>query len=77
MGTCDNCGNHYVRTFEIRWGTEVHEFDSFECAIHVLAPTCDHCGTPIVGHGLESDNRMYCCAHCARQQGTTVLRDRA
>jgi len=30
-------------------------FDSFECAIHALAPTCENCGIRIVGHGLEKD----------------------
>jgi len=38
---------------------ETHTFDSFECAIHVLAPTCAHCGTRIVGHGLVSDRVFY------------------
>ena len=40
-------------------------FNSFECAIHVLAPTCVHCGMRIIGHGLEMSGRMFCCNHCA------------
>jgi len=32
-----------------------HTFDSFECAIHALAPTCRHCGMRIIGHGLENN----------------------
>jgi Rieske Fe-S protein len=46
-------------------------FDSFECAIHKLAPTCAHCGCKIVGHGIEANNIFYCCAHCSRQAGVT------
>jgi hypothetical protein len=77
MARCENCGNDYYRSFEVRWGSEVHVFDSFECAIHALAPTCEHCGTPIIGHGLEADTRMFCCAHCARLDGEVELRDHA
>ena len=51
-------------------------FDSFECAIQALAPTCEHCGVRIVGHGLEKDGRMFCCDHCAEHEGVTELRDR-
>jgi hypothetical protein len=77
MAQCENCGNDYHRSFEVRWEDEVHVFDSFECAIHALAPACDHCGTPIVGHGMEADGRYFCCAHCARMDGETELRDHA
>ena len=38
MPTCENCGNDYANTFEVKWNSEVHVFDSFECAIHALAP---------------------------------------
>ena len=77
MPTCENCGNDYAKTFEVRWRDETHVFDSFECAIHALAPSCDHCGTPIVGHGVESGDQVYCCAHCARGDGEQKLRDHA
>jgi hypothetical protein len=49
----------------------------FECAIHALAPTCEHCGVRIIGHGLEKGGRMFCCDHCAKQTGVTELRDGA
>jgi hypothetical protein len=54
-----------------------HTFDSFECAIHALAPTWEHCGIRIVGHGLEKDG-TFCCDHCAEGEGEGVegLRDR-
>lgn len=58
------------------WKGASYTFDSFECAIHALAPTCANCGIRIVGHGLESDGRMFCCDHCAEQQGVQGLRDR-
>jgi hypothetical protein len=29
---------------------ETHTFDSFECVIDAVAPTCKHCGMRIVGH---------------------------
>lgn len=42
-----------------------HTFDSFECAIQKLAPTCAHCKCRIIGHGIEAKGRMFCCEHCA------------
>jgi hypothetical protein len=75
-GTCEVCGNVYDKCFEVVMGGERHVFDSFECAIHALAPTCAHCGCKIVGHGVESADALYCCAHCAAQQGVNRLEDR-
>jgi hypothetical protein len=46
-----------------------HVFDSFECAIHAIAPRCEHCGCTIIGHGLEAEGHMFCCAHCASEKG--------
>jgi hypothetical protein len=40
MATCDVCGNEYDKTFEITRGDESGTYDSFECAIHAMAPTC-------------------------------------
>ena len=51
-------------------------FDSFECAIQALAPTCPHCGNRIIGHGVEQDGTIFCCVHCAKKEGVTGLRDR-
>ena len=53
-----------------------HTFDSFECAIYTLAPTCENCGIRIIGHGLEKDGTFFCCEHCAEAIGVTGLRDR-
>ena len=55
MARCESCGNDYDKSFEVTAGGKRHTFDSFECAIHVLTPKCNHCGCRIVGHGVESE----------------------
>lgn len=77
MAVCQVCGNDYDKAFEVRLAGQSHTFDSFECAIHALAPACSHCGVKISGHGVESDGAIFCCAHCAQQKGAGELRDRA
>lgn len=77
MATCEVCGNDYDKSFKITTNGSSHVFDSFECAMHALAPLCDHCGCRIVGHGVEAEGSMFCCAHCARETGVEVLADRA
>jgi len=77
MARCEVCGNDYDKSFQVMLAGKSHTFDSFECAIHALAPTCEHCGVRIAGHGLEKDGRMFCCDHCAEAAGVTELRDRA
>jgi phage terminase large subunit GpA-like protein len=76
MPTCDVCGNDYDKTFQVTSAGKTGTFDSFECAIHALAPVCAHCRCRIVGHGVEVNNAMYCCAHCAKHSGATGVRDR-
>lgn len=76
MAICETCGNNYDKTFEVVMNGASHVYDSFECAIHALAPTCAHCGCRIIGHGLEADGTFYCCDHCAEKEGVTGLRDR-
>ena len=41
-----------------------------------LTAHCPHCGCKIVGHGVESQGEVFCCAHCAEHSGVTGLRDR-
>lgn len=77
MAQCDVCGNNYDKTFEVHLGGSVHTFDSFECAIHAVAPVCAHCQCKIVGHGVEADGQLFCCANCARHTGVHDLKDRA
>ena len=76
MQRCEKCGNEYDKSFDVVMAGSTHTFDSFECAISVLAPPCSHCGCRIIGHGLEADGRMFCCDHCAEASGVTQLRDR-
>ena len=76
MGRCETCGNEYDKAFEITVAGQSHVFDSFECAIHALAPICEHCGCKVIGHGVEADGVFYCCAHCANRSGVREVVDR-
>lgn len=76
MNRCEVCGNDYDKAFTVISAGVEHVFDSFECAVHRLAPICEHCGCKVIGHGVEVDERFFCCAHCARSTGATVVRDR-
>ena len=66
MDVCEVCGNAYDKAFEVFAAGQRHVFDCFECAIHRMAPRCDRCTVPVIGHGTEVDGRIYCSAHCAR-----------
>jgi hypothetical protein len=76
MAKCDVCGNDYDKSFEVTGPLGRGTFDSYECAIHKLAPRCAHCGCVVIGHGIESKGRFYCCADCARHAGAEGARDR-
>jgi hypothetical protein len=76
MAKCEACGNDYDKAFQVIMKGNTYTFDSFECAIYVLAPHCDNCGIHIVGHGLEKEGTFFCCDHCAEVKGVTGLRDR-
>ena len=76
MGKCVVCGNEYDKSFQVTMGGETHTFDSFECAIHKLAPRCAGCGIPIMGHGLEKNDSIYCCSACAASSGVEEFTDR-
>jgi len=77
MAKCDVCGNDYDKSFTVTAAGHAHTFDSFECAVHALAPSCAHCGCKVVGHGVEQGDTVYCCAHCAKQAGVSGLKARA
>lgn len=77
MATCDTCGNDYDKPLTVTQGGRTGTFDSFECAVHAMARTCDFCGCRILGHGVEARERMFCGAHCARAAGEVELTDRA
>lgn len=76
MSRCEVCGNDYDKAFTVTMQGVDHTFDSFECAITALAPQCPHCNCKIIGHGVESQGEVFCCAHCAEHSGVTGLRDR-
>lgn len=76
MARCEVCGNDYDKAFQVTTSEGTHVFDSFECAIHRLAPTCGHCGCRILGHGVEASGTIYCCASCALGAGVGGMRDR-
>lgn len=75
MQRCENCGNEYRGTFQIVMGDQDHFFDCFECAINALAPRCAHCGTRVIGHGIEGNGKIFCCTHCAKSEGVIGSRD--
>lgn len=76
MAVCTTCGNDYDKAFTVVSGDSEYVFDSFECAIQKLAPRCAHCDCRIIGHGVEADDKIYCCAHCAHHEGEHELKDR-
>lgn len=77
MAVCEVCGNNYDKPLEVQYDGKKHTFDSFECAIHALAPKCAHCECRIIGHGVQVDRTMFCCAHCAEHSGQHGIKDRA
>jgi hypothetical protein len=76
MAACEVCGNEYDKAFQVTVAGSTHTFDSFECAIHALAPACAHCECRIIGHGVEAGGQMFCCANCARHAGAEGVADR-
>ena len=76
MARCEVCGNDYAMSFEVHAQGAVHVFDSFECAIHRMAPICEHCRVQIVGHGVDVDGLWYCSAHCAKAEGAAGIVDK-
>ncbi|MFI9563516.1 hypothetical protein [Streptomyces rishiriensis] len=73
MTRCEVCGSDRGMTFEVRaYGGAVHTFDSFDCAIHRMAPVCEHCRVTITGHAVEAEGHLYCSAYCAEVEGRRV-----
>jgi hypothetical protein len=78
MATCEVCDNEYDKSFEVSMAGTTHTFDSFECAIHALAPVCNHCACRIIGHGVAGKTgTLFCSANCAKMEGVSGLMDRA
>jgi hypothetical protein len=77
MARCEVCGNDYDKAFQITQAGKSMTFDSFECAIHAMAPRCAHCKCAVIGHGVQAGSAVYCCAHCAKTSGVQGVGDRA
>ena len=58
MARCEVCGNEYEKAFEVIAEGQSHFFDSFECAIHALAPTCAHCHCHVIGMASKPRGRF-------------------
>jgi len=66
MDQCSVCGNRYEKTFKVTTKDGSYIFDSIECMAFKLAPECAHCRCRVLGHGVEVNDIIYCCAHCAK-----------
>jgi hypothetical protein len=74
---CEVCGNDYDKSLQVVAAGVRRIFDSFECAIHAIAPIHEHCGCRVIGHGSEVQGRFYCCAHCAHHgEGGEAVQNR-
>jgi len=76
MTHCDGCGNSSDFTFTVQTHDDrVFSFDSVECALPFIAPTCAECCCLILGHGIRREGRAFCCPKCAeRAEKSTHLR---
>ena len=54
MAVCEVCGNDYDKAFSVTQAGKTMTFDSFECAIHAMAPRCAQCQCHVIGHGVKS-----------------------
>ena len=64
QAVCEVCGSQ-ADCFEVHLGGEKHVFDSFDCAMRGLMPTCSLCGSTILGPGVLVGNGSYCSYACA------------
>jgi len=46
MAICDVCGNDHDKAFRITQADKTMTFDSFECAIHAMAPGARSASVP-------------------------------
>jgi hypothetical protein len=71
------CGNEYEQGIRADGAGTRRTFDSFECAVHAIAPICEHCRCRVIGHGIEVGGHFFCRAYCARAATSADVRDRA
>ena len=68
MGACTVCGNESPRSFDVMYEGGILTFDTFQCAIHRLAPACAHCDCLILGHVVHGEGDVvFCCATCLQR----------
>ena len=76
MATCSTCGNDYEMTFHVQdYKGQEYDFDSIECAANKVAPRCARCDCTVLGHGIQAETTIYCCASCAREDGVDEAND--
>jgi hypothetical protein len=61
------CGKNR-ECFEVYLGSEKHIFDSFECAMSAMLPTCSYCRCQIIGEGVQMGSAIFCSYACANEQ---------
>lgn len=76
MTMCSTCGNDYDQSFRVTTHSgESLVFDSIECAAQRIAPRCAHCQCQVLGHGIQHEGTVFCCAHCAANSGVVGATD--
>ena len=75
MPVCEVCGNDYDKAFEVRARVgHTSSIASSAPSTHWRLPV------PIAAAGssgmASANGRIFCCAHCAGQEGVPELRDR-
>ena len=58
MAQCEVCGNDYYKSFDVVGAGVKHTFDSFERAIHALAPASAHCGCRVTGQRFQESSSV-------------------
>lgn len=72
VNVCEVCGNYSTNSFTLVQYGKSHEFDSLQCAIQKLAPTCASCSCRILGQRIEENGFSYCGPHCQRMAGRNL-----
>jgi len=65
--------NDYDKVFTVTVGGRKHTFERYPRA---RAGVCA-LWLQVMGHGVEHDGTVFCCASCAKHEGLAGLKDRA
>src|SRR5437667_240645 len=66
MAKCDDCGNEYYLSSDVITVDARDTFNSFEFAIKMLAPVCDHCGARLIAVSVARATRSSPQCQCSR-----------